>query len=173
MRRTALLPLAAALLVACDATPLPLAPADRPSAAASTDRSITRTQLNLARYSSCTDEMIQLSGTWTEVVNVAQNGTGEWVLTRGTLSNLKGEGLSSGTHYVGAAVETGHRVLTRGADSYAYQLTSLLISQGGGPNLVVRLTSRITYGPDGQPVVEVVDFVTECQGAADGGAAQS
>ena len=171
MRRTALLSATAALLAACDAPQGALAPADRPSAAAVAVHHIQRLPVVVNGWVACTGDFIELTGTLLLVYSSTTNENGERTLQHAAYSDLKGEGVPSGTKYVAGWAGTRQMVFTRGADAITTATTASLITLGQGPNLLAHITMHFTFTPDGEPTAEVRHFATECTGSGPGGAA--
>jgi hypothetical protein len=132
---------------------------------------VTRSEFGATLASTCTGELIEISGT----VQTRSHATfdsqgGTHTGTTITVSHVTGVGLQTGTTYVATGVFLAQTNIhkdgfeTTGVNFPQFSSTVNLISRGSTDNLIVHLLFHETLRLDGGPVVIVDKTRSECLG---------
>jgi hypothetical protein len=134
-------------------------------AEASTLTTIATASLGSVRYYPCAGEYIELSGDYMALFHVTFDPRGG---THGFGQNISqgihGSGLQSGTLFV--ASDSDRRMTSIfGAPGFetTYVDTFRLIGQGQVPDLLVHVTTHLTYAPDQGFTARVENVTSECK----------
>jgi len=142
-----------------------LAPVKPVFAGADTSTTIATSRLSTVRFYPCAGEYIELSGNYAAVFHVTFDPTGgTHVIGQNISKRIHGLGLQSGTLYVASDSD---RRLTNifGAPGFetTYVDTFRLVGQGKSANLLVQVTTHLTYAPDQGFMAQISDVVSTCK----------
>ena len=142
-----------------------LAPVKPAFAGADPLTTIATSTLGSVRFYPCAGEYIELSGDYAAVFHVTFDPTGgTHVIGQNISKGIHGVGLQSGTLYTASDSD---RRLTNifGAPGFetTYVDTFRLVSQGKTANLLVQVTTHLTYAPDQGFTAQISDTNTTCQ----------
>ena len=113
--------------------------------------------------SSCTGELIELSGTSHEKISLTETATGVFHLRFYFHIHGVGTGLTTGASFVLDAVEVSifpdvEESFFQGTDEF----TTVLIGQAGAPNEVIRFKYHLTLNANGTTTSSFEDFTIRC-----------
>ncbi|HJU11610.1 MAG TPA: hypothetical protein VJ728_12070 [Candidatus Binataceae bacterium] len=120
---------------------------------------------NFTVYSPCTGEFVDVQGTahFMETSTLANSGGGQTTEHLNLQGSAVGE--TTGAKYVYDSEFTFSDVLaTGGTVSDTEPISSELIAQGTGPNLIANQIAHLTINPDGTVLMFFDHFNTQCAG---------
>jgi hypothetical protein len=132
------------------------------SAPASAQTEVRRQDISEAVFVPCLNEIVQLDGTLTVVINRFTNKSGRlhWIIRAGIQAS--GVGLNSGIRYQTTQQEIILRTSSPDGDnSLTLVLTSLFVSQGDAPDFRQFETAHYV-SVDGEGKVSIENFRFEC-----------
>jgi hypothetical protein len=135
------------------------------SAGASTLTTIATSTLGSIRFYPCAGEYIELQGDYMALFHVTFDPTGgSHIIGQNISKGIKGVGLQSGALYVASDSERRTTAIF-GAPGFetTYVDTFQLIGQGQAPDLLVHVTTHLTYAPDQGFTAQVSNIDSECK----------
>jgi len=110
------------------------------------------------------NEPIFLTGTLHQVTHVTPNGAGGLRIGDEFNFNVTGVDEATGVSYVGTGASMDNFDASTFPADRTIEATNLLISQGGGPNLVLRTLIHETFNADGEPTASIFIDTGACVG---------